>query len=365
MFDVFYISFFLLKIIVVFIDLLFTEPSVLYHTILVLTLVFYTYFLRTISHRRVLYYKKLTNQDAITEHILQYRFKSIEDRNATFIFLLVSSIIFVIGIFYLRASNFYKEICLRFIVRRLLLYFKINPLLFLYAVFIIILTVYAFLLTLKIIRKFYLKHLMKTHFYYSSPNSSYYKSINNRAFDTYLYRVSSFLDNCYDKLISLICFFKIKNLLKKKNYEKLFQLMYFDWTKSEEEIFEKFIDKYHKYICFINKNIQPLVFHFHYLIFLLIIIFDLYYNDLHLTYTFNYLPVMFLINIYVVYCKFVLEKRPFGIIEFTHELYYCHVEYVKINNKEWMFVNGEPRSKDENYGEEFLKFELNGFKLQG
>lgn len=79
-----------------------------------------------------------------------------------------------------------------------------------------------------------------------------------------------------------------------------------------------------------------------------------------LVFTVYYLPLMFVYNLYVNYCDFVFYRRPSGLIENINRLLYGNVIFV---DSSLMIIDGQPYEVDPDFGNEFLAFELNNYKL--
>ena len=130
-----------------------------------------------------------------------------------------------------------------------------NILILIYNLIILFLCIYALLLTLRFIKKFYLKQVMKAHFYLAEEGSWYQKFINKQSYSNKLYLISNALDSYY-------CSF----------YRTIFYKIAQEEHLSEFEPKPKVDALYIKYQRFLNissKLIENIPYNFHYIVFFL------------------------------------------------------------------------------------------------
>lgn len=294
-------------------------------------------------------YTNQADKEALVDHILQYQFKSKGDRYSTFFFLFFSFLCYISLVFSFRFKNISNIIDLKKTYAFLTaLYEKMNLLLLIYNFLILFLCIFAIILTLNEIKTLYLKHLMKAHFFFGEEGSWYQKFIDKKAFNNKLYLIDcnlhSHLGTFYSWLFHKMT--KEKRTLKHEEYEP------------KPKVDALYI-KYQKFLTASDNIISNIPYNFHYICFFFILLFDLLFNNFVLLHIAYFLPIMFIFHLYVLFCKFALDKRVFGLVEHINKFFYHEV--IILDDK-WMTIDGIPCYIDHAFPFEFLKFEMKGFR---
>lgn len=290
-------------------------------------------------------YSKEEDKLALADHILQYQFKNKKDRYFTFVFLIISFICYISMAFFFRVKNLANIIDLKKIYSMLLaLYNKMNILILIYNLIILFLCIYALLLTLHFIKKFYLKHVMKAHFYLAEEGSWYQKFIDKKSYSNKLYLIRNKLGSYYTSFYSTL-FYKIA---------KEEHLSEFEPKPKVDALYIK----YQKFLNVSSNLIRNIPYNLHYICFFFILLFDLFFNDLVLLHVVYFLPIMFIFHLYVIYCKFVRDKSIFGLGDYINKFFYHEIIVI---NRDWMTIDGLPCETYREFPFDFLEYEMKGF----
>jgi hypothetical protein len=312
------------------------------------------------------YYKNLIinpkENNALVDHIMTYRCKSNLSILVWFYILALLAFLYFIGILSLRIRNIENIIDIKKIGNNLLnFYYNSSISLLFFNFLILLLLIISFLWTIGLIKKYLLKKVMSLHFYLAEEKSYYYKKINKLAFSNLLYQIYLFINLHFSEVfryIGILFFLKKINItFSRKLYGGLYESLEMDLTEDDNEKLDLYYKKY-GYICdFFNKALNFILYNLHYLLLFFIIFYDIFYNNMILKNFTYYLPFMFLYHSYVIYCKFVIDKKPYGLVSFVNKMFYHDV--IVINKL--MLIDGEPFEVDTEFGIDFLNYELRNF----
>jgi hypothetical protein len=292
------------------------------------------------------YLKKLQSNEPVFERILWYRFDYDLERYYALFIVLSTLILYVSTILYLRFLSIGKTVDLRATLTIIVKVIHEQPLLIVFTLLIILLlSLYLiFILIAGCIRKYVHLELIKLHFYYL--DKPYYDFIYNKF--KYNISISSICSKFNSFYFSLCEYFALGYNIPKKN--EPFRLP----TKKEEELTQNFwlfkyiIIRYFRYYIYI----------IHYIILLLFLFYDIYFNNYIIQYTFKILPFLFVYQLYVMASKFVQEKTLNDICGDTNLIFYHNVT---IFDENFALIDGELTQPPSNWAERFLQYESSGF----
>lgn len=266
-------------------------------------------------------YKYPYNNILIKKDLFEYALKTRKAHIFNMIIIFVYSSIFVIGIFYLRFLNTKKKIDLNFYctkINKLFLDFTwheniINILLII--LFIIIYITLMYKLT-----QYFKFHIIKRHIYLLVAPLNINKYVTFHV-NLYPYNANTipgdfarFLSDLYDKYYLKL---KKENILDNKNIITGFDL----------------ILKYK-----INQILYHILTKWHHLLLLLIIIYDIFYNDYIIQHIFPILPWFFIYELYIRISHFTHGLWiPYD--QALHALVYC--KQFNIINDDTILIDGE------------------------
>ena len=317
--------------------------------------------------KKALQYKKIYAD--MTDHIMQYRFITKKGYYYTVTILSTIIISYITTIIFLRLRAFNKPVDLNVISSALeKLLAKMSKGMLCYNAFILLLMIYVFLLIIKLIKKRLNIHVIKMHFYLMSfkkyidihNNFRDYISINSRV----IRPIATLFTDIQDSILSIIVFgyFKNTNFLFSTDAQLKFapKTKKYLWTEQEKALYITFAEKYRYSDLTLGKPFKYFFYHLHIIILMLIIIYDILYNNRVLTHVAFILPFLFFYQIYILLSQFVQDKIVYDISEVINTLYYKNVEH--INHKLWM-IDGEIYEKpnNEEIVTDFLKYEAAEF----
>jgi len=247
--------------------------------------------------------------------------------------LLIYSSIFITGLLYLRFSNQEKQLNLiTFATKVKDLCYNLNmfDLILNGVLFILFFIVYLWLF----IRtgKYFKFHIIKLHLFLSEPRQEHY---------AYYYDFDKLYRHSLDWFYARIYFIVLEAYMRYYDSQNKDKKMYHNLTEKEQKAFDLkrpvrpqyFWDKYKKDLILYHtmRNL-------HYLVILLVVFYDIKYNDYILTKIFYILPWTFIYDSYVRASKFIYNLwAPFD--EVLHRvLYYTHME---IWDKNTIMIDGE------------------------
>lgn len=161
----------------------------------------------------------------LVDHIIQYRFKSKEDRNYSAIVLSSIVIGYILGMLYLRIRTFKNPVDLNVIYTSIKdLYFKLPFGLFCYNIVILIILLYLFTISIKLVKKRLNIHLTKMHFYlmcFTKYKKAHYYFRDSISVDAFIIQKFTILYNKGSHyIISLYLFGYNKDLLLRNIKQK-------------------------------------------------------------------------------------------------------------------------------------------------
>lgn len=285
-------------------------------------------------------YKKELSDTELEKKRINSLFKyAIKDKKQhiynIFIISIITSII-ILGTFYLRILNHERILNLKeqyIIVKNLIqtiAFFEniLNVLLF---ISIIIL----YFLTISFIIRYLKLHIIKRHIYLVGPldTTNFYKNI------------------IFEKILLKACLSRI-NIDLLINY--IYKTCYFQWCKKEIpvnfdslDILEQLEFKKQKPIdpvifSYNHPNIELFLWHFltkvHYVIFFIVFIYDLCFNNYQITLIFSILPWTLIYEFYVRFSAFI-DSFWIQYDEVLHAVLYS--KYMHILNEETLIIDGE------------------------
>lgn len=241
-------------------------------------------------------------------------------------------LIFIFGILYLRISNYDHCINLKFTIiefyskiKLVNIYITLINVLFIFAVLI------CYIILLHEITKYIYKHVIKLHIYLESYN---------------IYTDFSFK----------ICSYSYTRLPVYIQY-KLYDRFKFEFKGFQYSFFGYFTIGYHLVVILLN---------LHYIVLINTFVYDMFYNDYTLNYTYKVLPFIFIYNMYIKSTKFYTNlAQSINADNILHQLIYCNIVDIQ-QNKILIQVydkNYEPHSYDIELIRKvgiYLRYGLNG-----
>jgi hypothetical protein len=285
------------------------------------------------TYPRTRFYKLSQVRDYKVNKLMKYALRTYKARIYNILVLLIYSSIFITGLLYLRFSNQEKQLNLITFATKLKdLCYNLNmfDLILNGVLFILLFIVYLWLF----IRagKYFKFHIIKLHLFLSEPRQEHYAYYYD--FDK-LYRHS--LDWFYARIFLKLAlkydaYYKIRNKTSPiYNTLSLEEQKAFDLKRPTHPKY--FWDKYKKDLILYHT-----IANWHYLVILLVVFYDIKYNDYILTKIFYILPWTFIYDSYVRASKFIYNLwAPFD--EVLHRvLYYT---YMEIWDKNTIMIDGE------------------------
>jgi hypothetical protein len=293
------------------------------------------------------YIKKLPSKTPMLEHIMWYRFDYNLERYYALFIVLSTLIFYVSTILYLRFLSLGKKLDL--IESKSVIYSVIQkqPLLIVFTLLSILLLGFylIFILIAGCIRRYVHLELIKLHFYYL--DKPYYEIIHNK-FNLSL-SVSFGLHDSFLKLHNYCCTkIALGYQVPKKN--EPFRL------KTEEEY--ALIQKTFLWKHINTYYVLQILYNLHYIILISFLLYDIYFNNYTIQYTFKILPLLFIYQLYVMASKFVEEKTLNDICGDTNLIFYHNVQ---IFDEKFALIDGELTQPPSNWAERFLQYESSGF----
>ena len=270
------------------------------------------------------YTKPLANDEATI--VNYYKIHSNFDLYLSFFILFIYSCIFIVGIFLLSIFNMKKEINLKEIATNIINFYYTNSLLVIIinSLFILLLILIYLVIFIKLL-KIFKRYIIKLHLYFNTDDIGYWYT---RFHDTFRsdYNISYRVYPLYI-YIPLLRF----------------------------RPFGSFILAYHLVVLSLN---------LHYIIIFFTFLYDIFYNDYTIQYTYKILPYIFFYHVYIRCCRFYQSlSYGFMIDYYIHQFMYSNDVIVINNDTEILLDDGLPLKIEDmrNIIFVYLRFGLNGY----
>ena len=286
----------------------------------------------------------LTLKDSIEFRVIKYCLEyPLERFYSLFIVILFLSSIFGTLIFY-RFHNIMKIINLIELKNRLFHFFSISSFFNVIAhIIVLFIFIYLIILMLKTLWTYINKEIVKLHIYYLKHE--WYAKCHNY-FNFHLSVEVVFIS----KIQTL--YFKVMNYIITHRNERFLS----DYTKEEKKAIYTGLEKVEKYFKF--GWISIFFYKLHYIGLVLVLSYDILYNDYTLLYVFKYLPFMLLYQIYIGLSRFVLEKTLTDTCAIAHMIFYQKPVYI---TDKVIMLNGEFYDAPNTFLDDFLRYEASNF----
>lgn len=261
----------------------------------------------------------------------------------SWLYIIVYVMIFCIGFFVLRLLNRNITINLHEIYKNLYqMYITLGWKQNILNVLIIISCSILILIILKKIKNYFYFQIIRQHIYFSDKpwysEIFYYLRFNIIGKITSI--VYNFVENC-------ICF--IFTGRWKLNFN----------LDADVKLYDSFYDKNYKTYHRIHKIRRYFTDNFHIIILSCVFIYDLFFCNLTLIYTFKILPYVFLCSLYLNFARFIETKD----LSFDKTINFVFYHKFQMINKKFAIVDGELKDY-ENWLKDFLEYSSNGFETK-
>lgn len=302
----------------------------------------------------------------IKEHLKQYRFWNKKEYYFSLIGVIIYITLFISLIFYLRIKAYNNPINFNAILYDIQVFYdKTNLSICLYKLTLFTLIFNIFHLSVKIVKKKLDLLMMKLHFFLLSYES-YVKTHNFfRKYCSLEAIIISHIRHVIFIFPTYLCFGYFKDPFNKFDDVSETNIINqkIHWTIHEKKRYTHFLNKYQKIFWSLERYIIIILYHAHLIVFIYLFIFDIFFSNHILIYTAKTLPLIFLYQLYITLCNFVMDKPTHDIPKDINILYY---HKVIILNKKTVMIDDEisENSFDETFIKEFLRYELQDFVIR-
>jgi hypothetical protein len=293
------------------------------------------------------YVKNIPHQKSLLDHVMWYRFDYDLERYYSLFIVQLTFILYTTIIIYLRILSSEKTVDL---IKSKNIIFNViqeQPLLILFTLLsILFLGFYlVFILIAGCIRKYVSLELIKLHFFYL--DKPFYEKMHNKF--KFSLSVSGGLHELFMKAYRYL-YTKIALGYQVPKKNEPFRLKTEEeWALIEKTFLWRYVNTYY---------VLQALYNLHYIILLLVLSFDVLFNNLTIQYTFKVLPYLFVYQLYVMASRFVNEKPLTDICDDTNLIFY---HKVVIFDDKFALIDDQLTEPPSNWHERFLEYEASGF----